>query len=81
MKFEDKSEIFNISGGKQYTLNEIVNQSFEVTGKQTKINYIERPIGDQEETFGDNRKAKMRLNFEPKVDLKSGLYNQFESLK
>ena len=81
MKFKDKSEIFNISGGKQYTLNEIVNQCFEVAGEQTKINYIERPIGDQEETFGDNRKAKIKLNFEPKVDLKSGLYNQFESLK
>lgn len=81
MKFTDKGEIFNISGGKQYTLNEIVNQCFEVAGKQTKINYIERPVGDQEETFGDNRKAKKRLNFDPKIDLKSGLYNQFKSLK
>lgn len=81
MKFTDKSEIFNISGGSQYTLNEIVNECFDVVGRKTKINYIDRPIGDQEETFGENSKARIKLNFNPKVDLKSGLIKQFDSIK
>jgi nucleoside-diphosphate-sugar epimerase len=81
MKFTDKNEIFNISGGRQYTLNEIVNECFNVVGRKTKINYIERPIGDQEETFGENSKARIKLNFNPKIDLKSGLIKQFDSIK
>ena len=81
MKFTDKNEIFNISGGRQYTLNEIVNECFDVVGRKIKINYIDRPIGDQEETFGENSKARIKLNFNPKVDLKSGLINQFGSIK
>jgi nucleoside-diphosphate-sugar epimerase len=52
-----------------------------VVGRKTKINYIERPIGDQEETFGENSKARIKLNFNPKIDLKSGLIKQFDSIK
>jgi nucleoside-diphosphate-sugar epimerase len=76
----DKKQIFNISGGVQYTLNQIIEKCFTVLQKQTSINYLERPLGDQEETFGDNSKAKKILNFNPKVSLEAGLLNQSKIL-
>jgi nucleoside-diphosphate-sugar epimerase len=76
----DKKQIFNISGGFQYTLNQIVEQCFAVLQKQTRINYLDRPLGDQEETFGDNSKAKKILNFNPKINLEAGLQSQSASL-
>ncbi len=76
----DKKQIFNISGGVQYTLNQIIEKCFTVLQKQTSINYLERPLGDQEETFGDNSKAKKILNFNPKVSLEAGLVNQSKFL-
>ena len=76
----EKKQIFNISGGKQFTLNQIIDECFNVSGLKSKINYIDRPIGDQEETFGDISKAQKLLGFNPTFDIKTGLSNQFASL-
>ena len=76
----EKKQIFNISGGKQFTLNQIIDECFNVSGLKSKINYIDRPIGDQEETFGDISKAQKLLGFNPTFDIKKGLSNQYESL-
>jgi len=59
-------QIFNISGGKQFTLNQIIDECFKVSGQKSKVNYVDRPIGDQEETFGDISKAREKLGFNPK---------------
>jgi UDP-glucuronate 4-epimerase len=76
----EKKQIFNISGGKQFTLNQIIDECFKVSGLTSKINYVDRPIGDQEETFGDISKAQKLLGFNPTFDIKTGLSNQFASL-
>jgi nucleoside-diphosphate-sugar epimerase len=76
----EKKQIFNISGGKQFTLNQIIDECFNVSGLKSKINYVDRPIGDQEETFGDISKAQKLLEFNPTFDIKTGLSNQFASL-
>jgi len=76
----EKKQIFNISGGKQFTLNQIIDECFNVSGLKSKINYIDRPIGDQEETFGNISKAQKLLGFNPTFDIKTGLSNQFASL-
>ena len=76
----EKKQIFNISGGKQFTLNQIIDECFKVSGLKSKINYVDRPIGDQEETFGDISKARKLLGFNPTFDIKTGLSNQFASL-
>ena len=76
----EKKQIFNISGGKQFTLNQIIDECFNVSGLKSKINYVDRPIGDQEETFGDISKARKLLGFNPTFDIKTGLSNQFASL-
>ena len=76
----EKKQIFNISGGKQFTLNQIIDECFNVSGLKSKINYVDRPIGDQEETFGDISKARKLIGFNPTFDIKTGLSNQYESL-
>ena len=76
----EKKQIFNISGGKQFTLNQIIDECFNVSGLKSKINYVDRPIGDQEETYGDISKAQKLLGFNPTFDIKKGLSNQYESL-
>lgn len=76
----EKKQIFNISGGRQFTLNQIIDECYNVSGLKSKINYVDRPIGDQEETFGDISKAQKLLGFNPKFDIKTGLSNQFASL-
>jgi nucleoside-diphosphate-sugar epimerase len=76
----EEKQIFNISGGKQFTLNQIIEECFNVSGLKSKINYVDRPIGDQEETFGDISKAQKLLGFNPIFDIKTGLSNQFASL-
>ena len=76
----ERKQIFNISGGKQFTLNQIIDECFNVSGLKSKINYVDRPIGDQEETFGDISKAQKILRFNPTFDIKTGLSNQFMSL-
>jgi UDP-glucose 4-epimerase len=76
----EKKQIFNISGGKQFTLNQIIDECFNVSGLKSKINYVDRPIGDQEETFGDISKSQKLLGFNPTFDIKTGLSNQFASL-
>ena len=76
----EKKQIFNISGGKQFTLNQIIDECFNVSGLKSKINYVDRPIGDQEETFGVISKAQKLLGFNPTFDIKTGLSNQFASL-
>ena len=80
LTLNEKKQIFNISGGKQFTLIQIIDECFKVSGKKYKVNYIERPIGDQEETFGDISKAQKLLGFNPTFDIKTGLSNQFASL-
>jgi UDP-glucose 4-epimerase len=76
----EKKQIFNISGGKQFTLNQIIEECFKVSGLNSRINYVERPIGDQEETFGDISKAQKILGFNPTFDITTGLSNQFANL-
>jgi nucleoside-diphosphate-sugar epimerase len=76
----DRKQIFNISGGKQFTLNQIIDECFKVSGQKSKVNYVDRPIGDQEETFGDISKAQEKLGFNPIFGIGTGLSNQFASL-
>jgi UDP-glucuronate 4-epimerase len=76
----DRKQIFNISGGKQFTLNQIIDECFKVSSQKSKVNYVDRPIGDQEETFGDISKAREKLGFNPIFDIGTGLSNQFASL-
>jgi nucleoside-diphosphate-sugar epimerase len=73
------NEIFNISGGGIYSALEIARSCVNVTGKSSSIEFVDRPIGDQLNTFGNSQKAKVLLGFTPKVSLEEGLEHQWKS--
>ena len=74
---ESEHKILNLSGGKLYSINEIVAACMVVTGKKVKIQYKERPVGDQEVTSGNHNLASEELNYKPKVSLHDGVEQQY----
>lgn len=74
-------EIFNISGGKIYSVNEIIDVCAEIIGKKPILEYVKTPIGDQQSTKAIGNKARKELNFEGKVDIYQGIYLQWEKFK
>jgi UDP-glucuronate 4-epimerase len=66
-------EIFNIGGRKSTTLNELIAMIELLLEKKAKRNYVEAPEGIPSAFSASIEKAKTRLAFEPKVDLRDGL--------
>lgn len=60
--------IFNIGGDKFYTLNQVANLLFIITGKNTGIQYLE-PRYEVKNAYSDHSKAKTVLGFEDKTSL------------
>jgi UDP-glucuronate 4-epimerase len=73
MNSESKNEIFNISGGGQCSLNELIQKLEKILGKKATSSFVERPIGDQDQTFADITKANQMLSYHPKFSLDEGL--------
>ncbi|KPJ62492.1 UDP-glucose 4-epimerase [candidate division WOR-1 bacterium DG_54_3] len=74
-------EIFNIGGGSNIALSEVIKYIEEITGKTAIIKYETKQKGDVIHTSADINKAKKHLNFVPKVGLKEGLTSEIEWMK
>ena len=66
-------EVFNIGGGSKISVNELIKEIEEITGKRAKLKYIEKQKGDVRDTWADVSKASELLNWTPKVDVSAGL--------
>lgn len=75
------SHIMNISGGAQYSINQIIRICENVVGKTAKIKYIEKPPGDQVETKASCDAARAILNYEPSTHLQDGIREQYLWIK
>ena len=69
----DKYDVFNIGNPKEMTINELSETIIKLTNSKSKIVYKELPNDDPKQRKPDITKAKEDLNWEPKVDLESGL--------
>ena len=74
-----QNEIFNVSGGGIYTALEIAEACFEISQKQTSLQFVKRPIGDQLNTLGNSKKSRELLGFSPRVNLYQGLEFQWQN--
>jgi nucleoside-diphosphate-sugar epimerase len=75
------SQIYNICGNEDYTLNEVIKILEDITGKTANVeNFPTRP-GDQSVTRGDFSKASKELGYSPRWNLKQGLMHQYEWVK
>ena len=66
-------EVFNIGNPYEMTVEELAETILELTDSKSKIIYKPLPNDDPKQRRPDITKAKDKLNWEPKVDLKTGL--------
>jgi nucleoside-diphosphate-sugar epimerase len=72
-KFE--GEVFNIGGGNRINIMGLIRNLEEITGKEARVNLLEKQKGDVKNTLADVSKVQKLLKWHPKVKIKEGLEN------
>ena len=72
------SKIFNISGGKKYTVNELIEICEQVTQKKALKSYIDTPMGDQLHTESISNLSLKELGHTSSFELKDGIAEQYK---
>ena len=70
---KDGFQIFNIGSGEEVTIRELAQMIIDLTGSKSKIVYAKPRQGDIYYSCADITKAKAKLDFSPKINLKKGL--------
>ncbi|HUN64341.1 MAG TPA: NAD-dependent epimerase/dehydratase family protein [Candidatus Sulfotelmatobacter sp.] len=81
---EFRGEVFNLGGGaaNSISLCEATKAMQEISGRSTPITISDEPRkGDILLYWTDNRKAAERLNWQPRVDLRTGFKHIFEWIR
>jgi len=81
LKNQTPNNIYDISGGQVFSINQIISTCLKVTGSSLDISYIERPVGDQERTVGNRSQAVKDLGLRRTVSLDEGIANQWNCMK
>jgi nucleoside-diphosphate-sugar epimerase len=68
-----KSKVFNIGGGSQVSVNQVLELVKDISGKKLHIQYKNAVSGDARHTGADTTLAKNELGFQAKVSLREGL--------
>lgn len=82
-KYNGSELVFNIGGGSQITVNQVLDLLGKVLGRKLNIAYSERQRGDALHTGADTSLAKRELLYNPTVQVEEGLRreaNWLESL-
>ena len=67
-------KVINVANGKRVTLNELLNELKQLTGKtDVTAEYREPRVGDVKHSLADITMARELLGYESKVDLREGL--------
>ncbi|MFC2010282.1 SDR family oxidoreductase [Chloroflexota bacterium] len=66
-------EIFNISTGKVYSINQLVEILRQITGKEIPVSHDAPRAGEVRHSRANIDKASKMLGYSPKTDLKEGL--------
>ena len=74
-------EVFNIGNTYEMTVKELAETILKLTNSKSEIIYKPLPNDDPQQRRPDISKAKEKLNWEPKVDLESGLNTTIEWIK
>jgi len=65
--------VFNISGGSQVTIRQVIATLEELTGRPARVSRHGWQAGDQRHTWADASAARQVLGFVPQVSLRDGL--------
>ncbi len=74
-------EVFNIGNPYEMTVKELAEIILKLTNSKSEIIYKPLPNDDPQQRRPDISKAKEKLNWEPKVDLETGLNTTIEWIK
>ena len=67
-------KVINVANGQRITLNELLAELKDLTGKQdVTAEYLDPRVGDVRHSLADNTLARELLNYESKIDLREGL--------
>lgn len=81
---ENPSSVYNLGGGREYTLPEIAQEVVKVVGKGRIVRDPDFKYRTGEEglrTWLDSSKAGMELGYAPKISLREGLYMTYHWLE
>lgn len=73
-----EGEVFNIGGGSNISINNLISEIETIMGKKAKIKYYPTQKGDVKDTLSDKRKANEILGWESKVNIQKGLSNYID---
>jgi nucleoside-diphosphate-sugar epimerase len=74
-----EEKVFNISGGREYSVNQLVSLCEGIIGRKAKIIHMDKPIGDQMNTKSTSTLALNKLDHKPETDLTTGLQLQYQA--
>ena len=81
MMKSDHYEVFNIGNPYEMTVKELAETILKLTSSKSKIIYKPLPNDDPQQRRPDITKAKEKLNWEPKIDLETGLNTTIDRIK
>lgn len=70
---------YNVGGGSEATLREVVTTLEDLSGRSLAIRYGERAKGDVRRTLADTGRLRGELGWEPRFDLRTGLAAQLDA--
>lgn len=73
------NEVFNIGSGKQYTLQQVVDEVQDMSSYKLKVGWNNKKSPQREPSFwkADITKTKKQLNWKPRISLKQGLQKTY----
>jgi UDP-glucose 4-epimerase len=81
IQMDTKSKIYNISGGRAYSLNEILTVLREVTGEDARVEYVEGRKLDVPINCLDIRRARQELGWSPRIEIRAGVADLWQRLE
>lgn len=75
---KSSGEIFNLGCSNPIKVLDLVKKMYELSGRKTKLKFVDKQEGDVDVTHSDITKAKRILNYAPKVYIDEGLQKTFE---
>ena len=73
-----KGETFNIGGGEEINVNQVLALLGELSGKPVHTTHGPQRAGDQRRTVADTSKAKRLLGYNPQTSVRAGLRAQLD---
>jgi UDP-glucuronate 4-epimerase len=75
---EAVGEVFNLGGGSQITVLEVLDLMREITGTEPNVVHLDAQAGDVRMTGADTSHARNLIGFDPQYSVAAGIAKQYE---